>query len=449
MPAEMFSYFPELSNSATRTVDSFTVTTQPYRLPSGTWVLVTGGVSWNDGMIAQLVVTVSEPVGFPPDSLSILYHRRVYSYQYKNDAAPKIINPCTHSLLDFLSPRDIVSVTVTGNTFTRELPFNPTTTSIDGPAPVVPVPIAGSCRIGLGRTINNDPVYLAEDQWLHNSQEVVVEVAAEIIGNDTFGPDANGYVARVVPLTFEFALQRGTVGGTSGTFEFIGNLDHSPFVYPQTISNILSWISTSEQRIRLSLQRVPNCSGGGQLLAEFLEFNAVVLGAENTNADISGQPTQFAIKTNRDIIPGTNGLNAAGSIVSLGGFVVFHDATPPLVTPEFPAVSADFTIGRRGFFPDPSGSPSRYNPAIHFYGDRLKKCAVPPCDPIEDVFDASGVIPILPVPATISPGPQESIANLFTGRVYRTITRPFPDGPLIDLSSYVEARVTARILSIT
>lgn len=437
--AEMFAYFRQLGTGTTRNVNSFEFSTNRQLLPDGTWVRASGTVFWSSGPSVQLVIRVASPYEYSTTrgKPALLYWDRFYSYTYRvtDQTLQKIINPCTHSLLAFRA-EDCISIQA-GNgqglvADAIDVNYKPGV----GQGPSVPVPqSAGLFRVGMAKEDDNSPLLVDGDNYAHNIEEVVLEVFTEIVGDKTTltpATSGNPITLTIDPVSFEFGLQKSST--VAGLYQFNSTFDHSPY---KVISNG-SPTTTSSVNVAVQFYGSPNCANSGQL---FVAMARGIVPVAAITRDESGSWNDVFAATYNPMLMKT------GDLFNVSGDSSDSRASH-LSRLTHEADAADSYSGNLYYGSNPSQGPYNFTVVAHSYGDRMKKCASPPCDPF-DALDTDSVGRIFAdnLPLTLSPQAPFLFPNGWQGRIYggNNALGPYQ----IDSSEYVTIRLNARILSMS
>jgi len=463
---QMYAFTNGLTESSgTSRLSRFTLRTERHFLPDGRimWVRLDVFKFANGRSGAHLVVTVLTPesIAFqlltaPVTNTSFpvgRYTREDFHYRYQHpEGQVAINNACSRQGLVFL-PEHITAIRKTTGTVTNPQNNGPSsalqqdilmlqntnsTTPSLPPGPDLEL-TPGTVAVQLGihsrwSTFNShsQAVFVEGDQWLHNTDEVIVEIGSEIVGEqDTlayYNPDKQEFIELpVMPASYTLsclAIGGYTPGQTVRTYRFEGTV-----VLP-------SGEESGTVRLEVSLRRNPSCRFGGELQARITRNDLGV-----PVAQVIGLAS--GLITTREVKP----LASFGS--QNQGVKFFHE------TRQFSSPPDELTSNNHVFTTDADGRAlDWYTPAFGYYRDRLRRCDNPPCVPEDEGVEPDNFARIALPEGGLALTPEQAFPDFYLFRIhaYRLVPSVV-SGSLffvgdLDMDNFVRVRFRARIVGL-
>jgi hypothetical protein len=446
----------------------FTLRTERHFLPDGRimWVRLDVFKLTSGRSGAQLVVTVLTPesVVFQRQTTPVTntsfpvgrYTQEDFHYRYEHPEGQLAINnACSRQGLVFL-PEHITAIRKTTGTVTNPQNNGPSSALQDDilmlqstsattpslpPGPDLEL-TPGTVAVQLGihsrwSTFNShsQAVFVEGDQWLHNTDEVIVEIGSEIVGEqDTLTyysfTDADFIQRTVLPAFYTLscvAVGGYTPGQTARTYRFDGSVA------------LPSGDDSGTFRLDVSLRRNPSCRFGGELQARL------------TSNTLGGVP-----------VAQVDGLGFTGIIRTRRVEGVF-EGSPPFSAVKFFHETRQFDFPPDGFTSnnnvfttstDSSRALDWYTPAFGYYRDRLRRCDNPPCVPEDEGVEQDNFARIALPEGGLALTPEQAFPDFYLFRIHAFRTEPDPDSPagltrvFLDMDNFVRVRFRARIVGL-
>jgi len=451
----------------------FTLRTERHFLPDGRimWVRLDVFKFANGRSGAHLVVTVLTPESIvfqlqttPVTNTSFpvgRYTQEDFHYRYQHpEGQVAINNACSRQGLVFL-PEHITAIRKTTGTVTNPQNNGPSTalqqdilmlqnTSSTTPS-LPPGPdlelTPGTVAVQLGihsrwSTFNShsQAVFVEGDKWLHNTDEVIVEIGGEIVGEqDTltyYDRDNQEFIELpVMPASYTLScLAAGgyTPGQTDRTYRFEGTV-----VLP-------SGDESATVRLDVSLRRNPSCRFGGELQARITrnDLGGVPVAQVVGLSDLTPLSFDAGLITARQVNP----LSSFGS--QNQGVKFFHETRQFSSPPDFSTSNNNvFTTALDGRAID------WYTPAFGYYRDRLRRCDNPPCVPEDEGVEPDNFARIALPEGGSALTPEQAFPDFYLFRIHAYRIEPDPDLPgfdrgVLDIDNFVRVRFRARIVGL-